>query len=121
MNTIDNGSQGVNGISQPDSQNYISGDPSGVAIGQMNELMVQLGVLFGKLRDLLRQYQQAQQNNAFKMQKTAYGTRVESIEQDFQAKQVQAAAQIVGGIARTVGGGFGEYGHTISNGLNSMT
>ncbi|ARD40552.1 type III secretion protein [Edwardsiella ictaluri] len=121
MNTIDSSSQGVNGISQPDDQNYISGDRSNDAIGQMDELMVKLAALFGKLRDMLRQYQQAQQNNAFKMQQTSYDTRMGSIEQDFQAKQGQAVAQILGGIAQSVGGGFGEYGHTISTGLNNMT
>ncbi|WFO13397.1 type III secretion protein [Edwardsiella ictaluri] len=120
MNTIDNGSQGVNGITSPDNQGYISGDRDNNAIGQLNELMVQLGELFGKLRDVLRQYQQAQQSNAFKMQKTAFETRVDSIDKDFQAKQAQAVAQIVGGIAQTVGG-FGEHGHTISTGLNNMT
>ncbi|UCQ38685.1 type III secretion system translocon protein SseD [Edwardsiella piscicida] len=121
MTTIDSGSHGVNGITPPDGHRYVSQDRGGDAISQLNELMVQLGELFGKLRDVLRQYQQTQQSNAFKMQKTAYDTRVDAIDKDFQAKQAQAIAQILGGIAQTVGGAFGEEAHTISNGVNSMT
>lgn len=122
MNTIDNSTSAIGSLSTLTST---PGDQGGDAIGQLNELMVQLGQLFGKLRDVLRQYQQTQQNNAFQMQKTSFNTRLDAIEKDFDAKQSQAIAQIVGGVAQEVFGalsakseglsGIGGVGHGIDS------
>ncbi|WP_279451978.1 type III secretion protein [Aeromonas dhakensis] len=122
MNTIDNSTSAIGSLNTLTSP---PGDQGGDAIGQLNELMVQLGQLFGKLRDVLRQYQQTQQNNAFQMQKTSFNTRLDAIEKDFDAKQSQAIAQIVGGVAQGVFGalsakseglgGIGGVGHGIDS------
>ncbi|MBT2869653.1 hypothetical protein JQK19_20700 [Chromobacterium violaceum] len=79
------------------------------SIAMLNELMVSMGQLFGKMRDLLRQYHQAQQANAFAMQKTAFDTRMEAISKDFEAKNDQAWAQIAGGVVGMLGGLAGAY------------
>lgn len=104
MNTINNSNTGAIGSSTPTFG--VAGDQGGDAIGQLNELMVQMGSLFGKLRDILRQYNQVQQNNAFQMAKTSFDTRMGAIETDFKAKNAQGWAQIAGGIAQAVGGGL---------------
>ncbi|KIA79289.1 type III secretion protein [Chromobacterium amazonense] len=88
----------------------VDGNQGGDAIGQLNELMVQLGQLFGKLRDLLRQYNQIQQNNAFQMQKTSFDTRMQAIETEFDAKNKQAWAQIGTGIAQGLAGAASAFG-----------
>ncbi|MEO9384624.1 type III secretion system translocon protein SseD [Chromobacterium phragmitis] len=79
------------------------------SIAMLNELMVSMGQLFGKMRDLLRQYNQVQQANAFEMQKTAFDTRMEAISKDFEAKNDQAWAQIAGGAVGMLGGLAGAY------------
>ncbi|MFM5540459.1 type III secretion protein [Aeromonas veronii] len=121
MNTIENNTSMVGSLSRlPASLN----DQNENAIGQLNELMVQLGQLFGKLRDLLRQYQQTQQNNAFLMQKTSFHTRLDGIEKDFESKQAEGIAQIVGGVLKGVGGAagfkFGDGVAAITSGLDNM-
>ena len=126
MTTITNNASVNNDttISSGTSPLSVSGDQGGDAIGQLNDLMVQMGQLFGKLRDLLRQYNQAQQNNAFKMQMTSYDTRMGAIEKDFDAKNTQAAWQIVGGVAQTLGGALtpkvGEFCGTIGHGADGI-
>ncbi|WP_046168621.1 type III secretion protein [Chromobacterium vaccinii] len=99
-----------NGVSGGTPVLNVAGDQGGDAIGQLNDLMVQLGQLFGKLRDLLRQYNQTQQNNAFQMQKTSFNTRMDAIEKDFSAKNAQAWAQIAGGVTQFLGGVAGAKG-----------
>lgn len=88
----------------------VASDQTGDAIGQINELMVSLGELFGKLRDLLRQYNQTQQLNAFKMQTTSLKTRMEAIGKEFDAKNMQAIGQIVSGGLQAFGGAASCYG-----------
>lgn len=88
----------------------VAGDQGGDAIGQINELMVSLGQLFGKLRDLLRQYNQSQQANAFTMQKTSFDTRKIAIEKEFDAKNWQAIGQMISGGLQATGGATAGYG-----------
>ncbi|MFM0515265.1 type III secretion system translocon protein SseD [Paraburkholderia sp. RL17-373-BIF-A] len=77
------------------------------AIVMINQLMVSLGQLFGKLRDILRQYNQTQQLNTFQMQVTALQSQMSAIDKEFNGKNAQAWAQIAGGIAQTLGGAAG--------------
>ncbi|MBJ7263180.1 MAG: hypothetical protein JHC61_05325 [Burkholderiaceae bacterium] len=88
----------------------VADSQAGDAIGQINELMVNLGQLFGKMRDLLRQYNQVQQGNAFKMQLKSFETRLSGIEKDFQAKDAQAWSQIISGGVQVLGGAVSTFG-----------
>lgn len=97
-------------------------------IGQLNEMMVNMGQLFGKLRDLLRQYQQAQQSNTFRMQVTAFDTRMSAIKDECTAQKNQAIGQIVGGGLQALGGGVGMkapglevVGNSLSSATNGIT
>lgn len=95
------------------------------AIELINDLMINMGHLFNKMRDTLRQYQQAQMSNSFEMQKTSYNTRIEAIETDFEAKNITSATQIFGGVVKTVGGGIsvkgGEAFNTAANGIDAAS
>lgn len=112
MSSINNGVATTTNVAISSNTPVISvaGNQGGDAIGQINELMVQMGQLFGKLRDLLRQYNQVQQKNAFQMQKTSFNTRLASIKTEFSAKETQAIGQIVGGVLQTAGGGLSCFG-----------
>ena len=88
----------------------VSGSQSGDAIGQINDLMVNLGQLFGKMRDLLRQYNQTQQLNAFEMQTKSLDTRMAAIVNEFDAKNAQAWTQIGTGALQALGGAASSFG-----------
>lgn len=101
--------ESVNGIAKVQHSEWHVVNEANVddVVGQLNSLMVSLGQLFGRMRDLLRQYQQSQQLDAFQMQVTSFQTRVDAIEKEFAAKTSQAYAQMVGGLLQAGSAGFG--------------
>ncbi|MGQ5524511.1 hypothetical protein ACUHMQ_14800 [Chitinimonas sp. PSY-7] len=93
----------------------INDTQGGDALGQINDLMVRLGSLLGKLRDLLREYNQLQQTQTFKMQQTAFQTKLEGIEKSFQAEQNAAIGQIFGGVIEGFAGVAGVKNPALSS------
>lgn len=83
------------------------GDPSSSAIGEINELMVRLGSLFSKMRDILRQYNQTQQSQLFKIQTNSYHTKLQAIEKNFESANLSAIGEIVAGSVQAIGAGVG--------------
>lgn len=94
----------------------VAGTQTDDAVAQINDLMVNLGQLFGKMRDLMRQYHQAQQGNAFKMQMHSYETKLGAIEKDFNASNAQALSQIISGGVQLLGGVGSCYGAAQASG-----
>ncbi|MBC8642926.1 type III secretion protein [Caballeronia sp. EK] len=93
-------------VSSLELQN-VSDSRSTEAIALINELMVSLGQLFGKLRDALREYNKTQQLNTFKMELTSIKTQMSAIEKEFNGKNAQAWAQIASGVVQIGGGAVG--------------
>ncbi|VWD65032.1 hypothetical protein BLA50215_07944 [Burkholderia lata] len=85
----------------------VAGQQGSDAIAQINELMISLGQLFGKLRDLLRQHNQIQQANAFSMQKISLDTRRDAIDKEFDAKEWQSIGQVISGGLQAIGACYG--------------
>lgn len=76
-------------------QNNFSDD--GGIVNLINDIFVKMGVLMGKNRDMLREYNQVQAVNSFNMQRTAYHTRINSINDELSANKDEADGMLIGG------------------------
>ncbi|PHV11474.1 hypothetical protein [Chitinimonas sp. BJB300] len=99
-------STNINAISTPTniSPLNVNDTQAGAALDVINDLMVKLGSLLGKMRDLMREYNQLLNSNTFKMQQTSFNTRMEGIQKNFEAQQHAAIGQILGGMVEMGGG-----------------
>lgn len=90
---------------------YSKGDSDSIAL--LNEVMIKMGALYSKLRDLNREYNQIQLTNAFNMQKRAFDTKIDSISLEFTGRNIQAASQILSGVASIAGSVAGLKGDSL--------
>ncbi|EAA3660138.1 type III secretion protein [Salmonella enterica] len=124
MKAIDNSTIVICSPSPLPSSPRIDGED---AIAQLNALVIKLGQIFGKMRDLLRQYNQIQQLNGFNIVNGSVADRLNSIKLEFDSKKGQAIAQIVGGVIELGGGVLNCASETFSGstsagqGLSSAT
>ncbi|QLL13454.1 hypothetical protein [Pseudomonas chlororaphis] len=75
----------------------------GGALATLEKLMIMLREMQSKTRDMWREFAANQQQTAHTMRITAYETRMESIEQNYNAAMTQGFSQILSGIVN-VGG-----------------
>lgn len=87
---------------------YTKGDTDSIAL--LNEVMIKMGALYSKLRDLHREYNQIQLTNSFNMQKRAFDTKIDSISHEFAGRNIQATSQIISGVASIAGSVVGLKG-----------
>ncbi|HBO5144912.1 TPA: hypothetical protein L4W69_005441 [Pseudomonas aeruginosa] len=73
------------------------------ALATLEKLMIMLREMQAKTRDMWREFAANQQQAAHTMRITAYETRLESIEQNYNAAMTQGFSQILSGIVNVSG------------------